>query len=167
MQIVLQIQRHNLKWQVNWYLGKQCIVLSCANNEKQLEKIRRSKLWVFLSSLLASCLGTWVLYPPIYALSILTVQQSLTLYKGCLVNCKVKQLSAVFIRGILTWSTVNTHTNHLEDRIICIIPGVFPAGCNCNKTKTERQTDRPTAASSCSVCSLRLPRRTNALSAGT
>lgn len=50
---------------------------------------------------------------------------------------------------------------------MCIRPAVFPGGCNCNKTETERQTDRPTAASSCSVCSLRLPRSTNALSAGT
>lgn len=41
------------------------------------------------------------------------------------------------------------------------------SGCNCNTTKTEGQTDRPMTASSCSVCSLRLPRRTNALSAAT
>lgn len=38
---------------------------------------------------------------------------------------------------------------------------------NCNTTKTERQIDRQMTASSCSVCSLRLPRRTNALSTGT
>lgn len=38
---------------------------------------------------------------------------------------------------------------------------------NVSTVVQPRQTDRPMAASSCSVCSPRLPRRTNALSSGT
>lgn len=78
----------------------------------------------------------------------------------------MRQHSAVFIRGVPPWSPGNMLTNHLEDR--GIIPGTFPVAATVTKQPRQRNrlTDRrllPHAP----VCSLRLPKRTNALSAGT